>query len=118
MSWELKFEGRATDFVPDLLRASGAPGPTAQLAKEALWVALQGAGERNPRAWVNARAQGYENKEEPGTGQMTIMISVKGDAPSAIDQELMRQQPVDLLRSHGAASSTAPETAGHQAQVS
>lgn len=113
MGWELKWEGRATDFVPDLLEAAGHPGAVAFLAKEALWEAVQSAGERNPSAWVEVKAQGIENKEEPGSGKVTIMMEVREDAPDKpmdkVQEQLRRQQPISLLdrREHASASEPA-----------
>lgn len=98
MSWELKWEGRATDFVPDLLLVSGSPGAVAHYTKTTLWELIQSAGERNPHAWVEVVAQGWEEKSEPGSGAMALTFKIAADSPSEISQAVRAQQPIDLLR--------------------
>lgn len=95
MTWNLGWEGRATDFVPDLLQTVGKPGPVASAAKDALWASVQAVGERDASAWVKVTANGWEAPDKPGLGQFTMTVMVL-EEPGEIQKRLADQQPVDL----------------------
>lgn len=95
--WSSRWEGRATDFAPELLTTAGRMGPLGAAAKDAAWEAIQRAGEADPTAWVVVAIEGWDDKEHPGQGHITVSMYVKSN-PSEIEDHIRRQQPVDLLR--------------------
>jgi hypothetical protein len=101
MSWNISWEGRATDFAPDLLQTLGKPGRVAQIARDVLWEGVQRAGEQNSEAWVRVSGHGWEQPDNPGLGKMVITVDLIPE-PSDVSKQLAAQKPMDLR--HGADS--------------
>lgn len=95
-SWSMKWTGRATDFVPDLLVVTGKPGRVAALAKDLLYEAAQAMGDKDPQAFVSLGCSGWDEREDVGHGHFTMVVEIDGP-PSEIQQSLTDQQPVNLL---------------------
>lgn len=108
MSWNLKWEGRATNYVPDLLRTTGRPGRMAHVAREAIWEAVQGIGEHNHDAYARVQANGWEDAQQPGLGQFNLAIAVIPE-PGEIATKLRDQQPVSL---HSRSGDVTPADSG------
>lgn len=94
-SWNLIYEGRATDYMPERLRALGSPGTVASVARDAIWEAVQAIATRDSAAWVRVTVGGWETQENPDHGQFQLNFLVT-DEPSQISLDIDQQQPIDL----------------------
>lgn len=95
MTWNISWEGRATDFEPNLLNTLGKPGKVAQIARDALWEAVQKAAEADGQAWVKVSGHGWEHPTDLGLGKMVLSVELMPE-PGEIQTKIAEQQPVDL----------------------
>ena len=100
MSWHSKWEGRATDFAPDLLAMRGNPGRTAFVARTAAWESVQGVAEQDVHAWVELKIEGMDDPDNPGLGRFSVSVVVK-EEPSGVLADVHAQRPHDLLERQG-----------------
>lgn len=74
--FNLEWGGRATDFVPELLKTTGKPGRVAAAARDAVWESVQRIGEQDAGAWVRVTVNGQERADRPGLGRFTLSVDV------------------------------------------
>lgn len=98
MTFSLEWGGRATDYAPELLQANGKPGRMAAAAKDAVWEAVQQIAEHDAGAWARVTVTGWEDGKKPGLGKFVLTVEVIDSEQSPIQEELVNQQPFDLLQ--------------------